>query len=236
MKKDDSHKIINIPKDLSNGNDSLLKKRKPVKDGEAWPEKLNTLIEDKHKYYEDILTVIREKNKNANEQPFTEILGFMPLRGDFDVEFDNDAELFLAEMEFNEDDEPDEIEMKKKILEIYNKRLDERIKRKKFVVERGLLDLKKQNILDRTKTKEEKEIYNVLKVFARFQTPEEHDKLVQNIVKERELRRRIEELLAYKRLGLKTFDDVEVNIFLRKKRNSCWTKDSKMSNITGGRR
>ena len=66
--------------------------------------------------------------------------------------------------------------MKKKILEIYNKRLDERIKRKKFVVERGLLDLKKQNILDRTKTKEEKEIYNVLKVFARFQTPDEHDK------------------------------------------------------------
>jgi len=25
----------------------------------------------------------------------------MPLRGDFDVEFDNDAELLLAEMEFN---------------------------------------------------------------------------------------------------------------------------------------
>lgn len=103
--------------------------------------------------------------------------------------------------------------MKKKILEIYNKRLDERIKRKKFVVERGLLDLKKQNILDRTKTKEEKEIYNVLKVFARFQTPDEHDKQVQNIVKERELRRRIEELLAYKRLGLKTFEDVEVLLF-----------------------
>ena len=25
----------------------------------------------------------------------------MPLRGDFDVEYDNDAELLLAEMEFN---------------------------------------------------------------------------------------------------------------------------------------
>lgn len=32
--------------------------------------------------------------------------------------------------------------MKYKLLEIYNARLDERIKRKKFVIERGLLDLK----------------------------------------------------------------------------------------------
>lgn len=33
----------------------------------------------------------------------------MPLRGDFDIEFDNDAELLLAEMEFNEEDKPGEI-------------------------------------------------------------------------------------------------------------------------------
>lgn len=30
----------------------------------------------------------------------SEIVGYMPLRGDFDVEYDNDAELLLAEMEF----------------------------------------------------------------------------------------------------------------------------------------
>ena len=28
-------------------------------------------------------------------------MGYMPLRGDFDVEYDNDDELLLAEMEFN---------------------------------------------------------------------------------------------------------------------------------------
>jgi transcriptional adapter 2-alpha len=33
-----------------------------------------------------------------------EIVGFMPKRGDFEVEYDNDAELLLAEMEFNDDD------------------------------------------------------------------------------------------------------------------------------------
>ena len=30
-----------------------------------------------------------------------EVVGYMPLRGDFDYEYDNEAELFLAELEFN---------------------------------------------------------------------------------------------------------------------------------------
>lgn len=31
------------------------------------------------------------------------VSGYMPLRGDFDVEHDNDAELILADMEFSPD-------------------------------------------------------------------------------------------------------------------------------------
>jgi len=30
-----------------------------------------------------------------------DVVGYMPLRGDFDYEYDNEAELFLAELEFN---------------------------------------------------------------------------------------------------------------------------------------
>jgi len=33
----------------------------------------------------------------------------MPLRGEFDVEYDNEAELLLAEMEFLEEDKKNEI-------------------------------------------------------------------------------------------------------------------------------
>jgi transcriptional adapter 2-alpha len=61
------------------------------------------------------------------------------IKGDFDIEYDNDAELLLAEMEFNEDDKDYEIEMKMKVLDIYNLRLDERLKRKEFVIERDLV-------------------------------------------------------------------------------------------------
>lgn len=116
-----------------------------------------------------------------------------------------------------DDDRPDEISTKMKILEVYNLRLDERIKRKKFVIERDLLDLKKQNTLDLMRTKEEREVWNLLKVFARFDTPEEHEKLVQGIYREKLLRQKIEELRMYKRMGLKTFEEVE--LFLKEKRN-----------------
>jgi len=53
-----------------------------------------------------------------------------------------DAELLLADMEFNEDDTPENVRLKESVIELYNARLDERIRRKKFVIERGLLDLK----------------------------------------------------------------------------------------------
>lgn len=46
--------------------------------------------------------------------------------------------------------------MKFRLMDIYNQKLNERIRRKEFVITRGLLDLKEQIRLDRTRTKEEK--------------------------------------------------------------------------------
>ncbi|EGR31009.1 hypothetical protein IMG5_119510 [Ichthyophthirius multifiliis] len=148
----------------------------------------------------------------------SETIGYMPLRGDFEVEYDNDAELLLAEMEFNDDDKPNELAMKYKLLEIYNARLDERVKRK------NLLQKEVYQILERSK--EEKEIYNMMKVFARFSTPEEHERLVQGIIKERQIRQKIEELKTYKKIGLNTFEDIE--IYLNEKRKNDETYNKKM--------
>lgn len=120
-----------------------------------------------------------------------EIVGYMPKRGDFEVEYDNDAELLLAEMEFNDDDSEEEKKMKFRLIDIYNHKLTERIRRKEFVISRKLLDLKEQSRLDKTRTKEEKEIYNMMKVFARFSTAEDHEKLVQGILKEKQIRQRL---------------------------------------------
>lgn len=52
-------------------------------------------------------------------------------------------EQLLANMEFRPTDHASEKQLKLDVIAVYNHRLDEREKRKKFVIERNLLDYKK---------------------------------------------------------------------------------------------
>jgi transcriptional adapter 2-alpha len=99
--------------------------------------------------------------------------------------------------------------MKLRLIDIYNNKLNERIKRKEFVITRKLLDLKEQMRLDKARTKDEKEIYNMMKVFSRFHSYEDHEKLVQGIIREKQIRQRIEELRELKKKGFRTLAEVE---------------------------
>eukprot|EP01034_Spumella_vulgaris_P034696 gene34696-42796_t len=76
--------------------------------------------------------------------PGHDLLGFIPLREDFDYEFENDAELMLADMDFDLNDHPSERELKLQVIAIYNRKLEERDRRKRFVIDRGLVDFKNQ--------------------------------------------------------------------------------------------
>jgi hypothetical protein len=53
------------------------------------------------------------------------IAGWHPKRFEFEPEWDNDAEVSIAEIEFKETDTPEEEAAKLRLLEVYNKRLDE---------------------------------------------------------------------------------------------------------------
>jgi len=103
-----------------------------------------------------------------------------------------DAALLLADMEFPDDESSENVRLKENVIELYNARLDERIRRKKFVIERGLLDLKSVQRTERKYSKEEREIVNKCKIFARFHTKEEHERFVNGLIKERALRDAIE--------------------------------------------
>lgn len=148
----------------------------------------------------------RETNAKISCQ---DVLGYQPKRGDFDQEYDMDAELLLADMEFNDDDTPDNIKLKENVIELYTARLDERIRRKKFVIDRGLLDLKNVQRTERKYTKEEREIVNKCKIFARFHTKEEHERFVNGLLKERLIRQAIEQLNYFRAKGLTSLDQIE---------------------------
>ncbi len=77
------------------------------------------------------------KNRNKKDQTTinsaSEILGYWPKREEFDIEFLNDAELEIAELEFLDDDTEKDRNLKLNVLKVYNAQLEEREKRKKYV-------------------------------------------------------------------------------------------------------
>lgn len=142
------------------------------------------------------------KNRNKKDQntitSASEILGYWPKREEFDIEYLNDAELEIAELEFLDDDTPEEKNLKINVLKVYNAELDEREKRKKFVIERGLLDVKKQMNFERKLSKDDREIYNCLKPFAQYLDNSQFHELFEGIVLEKNIRQRLNQLKQYK--------------------------------------
>ncbi|KAJ0405198.1 hypothetical protein ATCC90586_008826 [Pythium insidiosum] len=173
-----------------------------------------------------ISTCSKSDDASATAQPSlerpsgSELAGYMPLRGDFDVEYENEAELILADMEFSEDDHPTERELKLKVIEIYNAKLDERERRKKFVIERGLLDYKKHQQSERRRPKDEREIIAQMRPFARFQSPKEHEEFVNGLITAMRLRKQILLLQEYRKNGVRTLAEAELYDAEKKKRET----------------
>ncbi|KAI9020133.1 hypothetical protein CLU79DRAFT_836186 [Phycomyces nitens] len=148
---------------------------------------------------------------STNNKPITsgpayhEIQGYMPRRFEFETEYENEAEQSVKDMVFNDEDTQEEIDLKVMVLDIYNSRLDRRMERKKMIFERGWLDFKKQQALERKRQKEEREIYQKTRVFCRLQTPEDYEMFVQGLVKEQQLRDRIATLQEWRQAGLTSF-------------------------------
>ena len=72
-----------------------------------------------------------------------------------------------------------------------------------------MLDIKRTQKFERKRTKEERDIINSMKIFARFSTEEEHQKIVNNLIKERMLREVIEQLKFFRSKGLTSLDLIE---------------------------
>jgi transcriptional adapter 2-alpha len=140
--------------------------------------------------------------KGQLKNNLAQALGYLPQRHDYEVEYLNDAEKDISEIEFRQDDTTIERELKLRVLELYNHVLDERIERKEFI-DRYQLLLKRERKL----TREEQQVYKSLRPFARYLEAEDFDELVRSVVVERSLRLRIEQLQTYRLNGIQTLQD-----------------------------
>ncbi|KAL6636895.1 hypothetical protein ACP70R_024467 [Stipagrostis hirtigluma subsp. patula] len=159
---------------------------------------------------------VKKPRYSADEGPsLTELSGYNSKRHEFDPEYDNDAEQALAEMEFKETDSETDRELKLRVLRIYLSRLDERKRRKEFILERNLLF---PNPLEKDLTNEDKEVYHRYKVFMRFLSKEEHEALVRSVIEERKIRRRIQELQECRSAGCRTLAEAKIHIEQKRKK------------------
>lgn len=135
-----------------------------------------------------------------------EIQGFMPGRLEFETEFENEAEGPVKDMVFETDDRPLDIELKLIILDIYNSRLTNRAEYKRLLFENNLMEYRKLQSIDKKRSKEAKELYNRLKVYARLMTAQDFDEFVKDILTELNCRSRIHTLQEWRSNGITTIE------------------------------
>lgn len=101
------------------------------------------------------------------------------------------------------------LDFKLTLLEMYFQRLEKRLEAKAFLFDRGLLEYKKMQAAEKKRPKEEREYIHRLRPFSRLQTSADYEAFTTDMLYEAILRKRIQELQQYRRLGLCTPADIE---------------------------
>jgi len=139
----------------------------------------------------------------------------MPLRDDFDKEYDNDAESLVSPLSIHptEDDELD-VALKLAQVDMYSRRLRERARRKRLGRDYQLVanffqatTRKDRPVLKKKLPREEREFQDHMRVLTQFHTSQEHEQFLAGIHRQRELEVRINELLRYRRHGITTIEE-----------------------------
>ncbi|CCH46384.1 Transcriptional adapter 2-alpha [Wickerhamomyces ciferrii] len=135
-----------------------------------------------------------------------EVQGFMPGRLEFEHEFENDAELTVKDMVFEPDDLTSDIELKLAIIDIYNSRLTTRAEKKRLLFDNNLLEYRKNASLDKKRTKEERELFNKIKAYARVMSPKDFEDFSKDMLTELHCRVRIQQLQEWRKNGITSIE------------------------------
>ncbi|KAG9238960.1 hypothetical protein BJ875DRAFT_501679 [Amylocarpus encephaloides] len=191
--KDDLHLLEQVPREQFQANKKLRIEGRKEKQKAAPPAQ-------------------PKKKPTASVPACHEVQGYMPGRLEFENEYANEAEEAVQLMQFDAGDginprtgelEP-EMELKMTVMDVYNSRLTQRAERKKVILEHDLLDYRKNAALDKKRTKEEKDLLNKAKPFARMMNKNDYDDFTTGLTKELHLRQAIAQLQEWRSNGVET--------------------------------
>lgn len=141
-------------------------------------------------------------------------LGYMSNRDDFEREYDPTAEQLVSNLALTPEDDEIETALKLAQVDIYNRRLKERNRKKRLVRDYKLIheffrkfeNGKAKNV---NQTKDERGLRLSLKNFRQFYSNESFERLVHSLERERILRIRLTELCRYRWNGLTKLDECD---------------------------
>jgi transcriptional adapter 2-alpha len=131
-----------------------------------------------------------------------ELNGYMPLRNEFENEWDNECESKVKDIAFEDTDTPEEAESKLQMLKCYNYRLEIRKKRCAFVVEKNLHDTKALERQSKLRTKEHRELYNSYRRYLQIMSPDEYEAFTRGLADQKALETRILQLQEHRKKGI----------------------------------
>merc|ERR1711974_259134 len=126
-------------------------------------------------------------------------LGYMPYRDDFEREYENEAESHLRSLSCNRDDDELETALKLSHADMYWRVLKERYRWKSIGRQYGLITSKHKIIASRRKlTREDREFKDKIRVFAQLCSAQQWEELINNRIREKEIKTKIKELIRYR--------------------------------------
>lgn len=167
-------------------------------------------IEERREAAKNAPTLQAKTKPTASVPACHEIQGYMPGRLEFETEYANEAEEAVQLMQFEPGDginprtgelDP-EMELKLTVMEIYNCRLTQRVERKKVIFEHNLLDYRENTKLEKKRSKEERDLLNKAKPFARMMNRDDFESFCQGLIDELNLRQAIAQLQEWRSLRI----------------------------------
>ncbi|EEC13374.1 transcriptional adaptor, putative [Ixodes scapularis] len=150
-------------------------------------------------------------------------LGYMPCRDDYEREFDNEAESLISQLSVGPEEDELEVALKLAQVDMYSRRLRERLRRKALARDYRLLEqfcgqgrAKGAATPGTTPSRkrpcpdEDREQQDKMRVFCQFQSSTDHEQLFENLEREKELKARIKDLMRYRRNGITKLDGGDV--------------------------
>lgn len=142
-------------------------------------------------------------------QQQSEMAGYMAARGDFSHEFDNYAEMDIAELDFDQCEDDLDRELQLALVSIYRSRLRERARRKWLVRKHGLVHGPRNQLSwRRYSTTLGEATTALLGRFMQLLPPEDFDFLCEGLHSEQLLRQHVHLLQESRRAGLTRLDSI----------------------------